>query len=587
MQNNINNTPQQATGYTPYIPPKKEYAPLDKKDFSFIIIYLVAVFLMVMLGLFGGFQLGFTIAYFVLFAVTTVYLWSKGNRPSAFTVLSGALSLVGSVTLSLYSDYFVNFIMLVLIAGLFTIYSMGMTKSFTHSVGSFRMLFDMGWDAVIAPFSNFSNVFGGIKASAGKGKKSFSSFIGIAIAVPFVLIIGALLVSSDAAFEGLVSKTFANIGIYIGQLVIAIIILPYAYSWAFSKRHGSNKIDSSNATKQDKKGVPSSACVSFLSVISILYIVYLFSQLAYFFSAFKGILPDDYEYSASAFARRGFFEMFAICAINVVLISIASAIANKKTIWLKVLSCFISLFSLLLIVTAMQKMKLNVSIYGLSKNRVLVSVFMVMMIVIIALFIMHIFAPKISYMQPAILICSALFIAMSFADIDAQIARYNINAYEAKQIDTLDVENIADLSDSAVPYLVKLIDSKDEQISKDALRICAQLVADNYNDFYSGKNSDFRHFSLSLMRATIALDDANLSKEIASIAKLYKDDDCYYNEDEDCFEYYYDDAEWNRNGIVHYCYNKDTRQYDIIKHYNENGREVTEKTAKVVYSSKD
>jgi hypothetical protein len=90
---------------------------------------------------------------------------------------------------------------------------------------------------------------------------------------------------------------------------------------------------------------PIAGAVSFLTVISLTYLVYLFSQLAYFFSAFNGFLPEGYTRTASAFARRGFFEMFAICAINILIISIISAFSKreggKPSLAVRLLSLFI------------------------------------------------------------------------------------------------------------------------------------------------------------------------------------------------------------------------------------------------------
>lgn len=545
--------------------PPKEYKPFEKRDFVFLGLYLVASFLMVSLGVFGGFHLGFAIAYVFLFVISTLYLIKKDKKPSVFSTICGALSLVGASTFALYTDYFINTIMLILIAGLYAVYCLGLTDNFANKMGSFRMLLDLFYNTFWRPFSSLGDMFGGMKTGAKGNKKSFSGIIGFAIAIPFVLIIGALLVSSDAAFEGLVSKVFANIGIYLLQLALAILVLPYAFSKAYANRN--SLCIKEKGTASAKKGVSVSAPVAFLGAISVLYVVYLFSQLAYFFSAFKGILPEGYEYTASEFARRGFFEMFAICVINVLLIAISTAIANKKSLMLKLLSCFISLFSVLLIITAMQKMKLNVSIYGLSKNRILVTVFMLMMLVVIAFFILHIFAPKISYMQPIILVCSAMFIALSFANIDARIAQYNINAYETGAIESLDVDTIGDLSDSAVPYLVKLTENEDTEISKKALRICSALYSTNYKKHFAGDENSvdlFKKYSVAKSQAITSIEKSNRHDDIAKTSMFYTGDEYdsyyYYNEDEDFFEYYNED-----NSGTEYHYNKRTGLYDIKK----------------------
>ncbi|MBR4241178.1 MAG: DUF4173 domain-containing protein, partial [Eubacterium sp.] len=178
--------------------------------------------------------------------------------------------------------------------------------------------------------------------------------------------------------------------------------------------------------------------------------------------------------------------------INIAVVSAVSILCERKNkkhpAVIKALSTFISLFSVLLIIIAMQKMRLNISIYGLSVNRILVSAFMLMMLFVIAFFIIHIFAPKVKYMQSIIIICAVIFIALTFSDIDRISAEYNINAYNSGKIENLDVEAISDMSDSAVPYLIELTKSKDEKISKKAKEEVAKNIF-YYSDLSLGDDN--------------------------------------------------------------------------------------------------
>lgn len=491
-----------------YAMPKKEYKKLLKSDFIFMIIFFVLSFVFINFSLWE-FNLGFTIFYFLLFIVSTVYLYNKDNKPSVFSLFCGGISLAGGVTFSLYDDQLINFIMLILIGGLFSLYCLGLSHTFHNRQGSFRIIKDMFFDTGIFPFKNLPDVFGSINSSAKLNKKPFGFIVGGIVALPVLLVIVPLLVRSDAAFEGLVDTLLNNIGKYIFQLIFTVFIAPYLISYMLGKKHSFNK--KSVIIKADNNGkISSSGCISFLSVISMTYIIYLISQLAYFFSAFNGILPSDYKYSASVFARRGFFEMFAICVINIIIISFVTMLVkrndNKRiSPVIKALSCFVSLFSVLLIVVAIAKMKLNISIYGLSKNRLLVSVFMIMLIVIITFFIIHIFSPKVNYMQPIIIICSVMFVCLSFADIDGTIARYNVSAYEQGRIKTIDVSYLSDqLSDSAMPYIIELADRWELNYTVERALMNKMLYCDYiYDDGtqYVYEKPDFRNFNLSNDRA--------------------------------------------------------------------------------------
>lgn len=551
--------------------PKPVYKPFAKKDFLFSALYFVASYMLVR-GVCSGFALGFSVSYAILFGISTAYISKRGVRPDAFTLLCGLLSLLGAASFAVYSDCLVNMFMFVLVVGLYTVYTMGLSRSFTHSQGSFKMLIDMAMTVFYNPFAGFKNVAGSIKASSVKSKKTIYGFAGVLFALPVMAVVIALLCHSDAAFEGLVKDIGKNMLKCLIYLVLSLILMPYLFSSSYAKKSKFKDIKGTSSVFKAK--LPESACVSFLGAISAVYVVYLYSQLAYFFSAFKGILPDGYNYTASAFARRGFFEMFVICAINIVLVSAVTAFSRRKTIILKILSCFISLFSVLLIVTAMQKMKLNISIYGLSRNRVLVSVFMLMMLVIIAFYIIHIFAPKVKYMQPIILVCSAMFVALSFADMDARIADYNISAYESGTIDKLDVESIADLSASAIPYLDKLACSDNEEVARQATLELGKKLSYDYADYFTDKESNsfesFWAYNYSRMMAVLTLDDSERSQAIYDVARLFYDDDCYFNEDENYFERYLDNG-----GYEKFYYNPDTGCYDKCIKYDPDGNRVT------------
>ncbi|MBR3737120.1 MAG: DUF4173 domain-containing protein, partial [Eubacterium sp.] len=368
MENNTNNG---GAYFVPQsVPFKKEYSPLSKKENSFIFIVFAGLFVFIDFSLFHGFALGFTISYALIFAVSSAFIYKKEAKNKAFAIICGALSLILSVGNSLFNNNFIKPVSVLIIGFLFAIYCLGISGGISSISGSYKFLIDLFFKTVAAPFENIENVIGGIKAGANKNKGVFGALIGCLCALPVLIVVIPLLVSSDAAFEGLINAVVDNIGIYLIEIAIALVALPFFYSYLFARNRDKN--DNKISKKTENKKLSPSICTSFLCVISLTYTVYLFSQLAYFFSAFKGILPENYVHTASAFARRGFYEMFAICVINIAVVSAVSILCERKNkkhpAVIKALSTFISLFSVLLIIIAMQKMRLNFSIYGLSVN---------------------------------------------------------------------------------------------------------------------------------------------------------------------------------------------------------------------------
>lgn len=593
QDNNLqqNNVRQNQLYYQPYNTVNRKKEPeikLAKRDLIFALIFFAVSFIIVDFVFFHGFNLGFTIAFFVLFTATTVYLFDVNTKVSAFSYICGAMSLAGAVTFSIYNDFLVNSIMLFLVCSLFVIYICSISGCITHNQGSFRMLGDVLKETFVSPFSNGADITGAYGRVMSKNKVSRNVIIGIALSLPVLFIIIPLLAGSDAAFENLVKIVLKNIGKYLLEAILALIVTPLIILYAVSKKCGKNK--KKNEKSKSRGVIQSPVTVSFLSVISATYVIYLFSQLAYFFSAFSGILPKGYSYSASVYARRGFFEMFAICVINMVIIAFANILTKrvkgKIPIAVKAISAFILLFTVLILVTAMAKMKLNIEIFGLSKNRLLVSVFMIMIFVIIVFYIIHIFLPKISYMQPIIVICSAMFIALSFSDIDGGIARYNIDAYMNGKIDSIDVEYINSLSDSSLVYMPDLAESKDHKVARQARMIINENLTENYSEIFNPEkktekityksNHDFRSYNFSKIKGEKALVEYYNSLSDDGREKLsnqYNFDNgvFYYDEERDIYESYSGDY------CTEYAYDekKDdyvfSHRYNIYDGYDESG----------------
>lgn len=583
MENNIPNNIYYQPPMLNSVSQKKQKIVLSKRDLIFSFVFLALSFIIVDFVFFHGFNLGFTIAFMLLFIVFTIYLFNKENKASLFSYICAALSLTGSVTLALYKDILINTIMVFLVCALFSIYVCGVSGAFRHREGSWRALLDTLKSVFVSPFSNASALTGAYGRAMAKNKISKNVIIGIALSLPVLFVVIPLLISSDAAFENLIKLVIKNIGIYLVEIALAVVITPYIIFYTVSKKH--SKKDSGTLKLNCGKGlIQSSVTVSFLSVISVTYIVYLFSQLAYFFSAFSGILPDGYTRTASEYARRGFFEMFAICVINMVIITAANILTKrvrgKIPVSIKAFSTFILLFTFLILITAMQKMKLNIESFGLSKNRLLVSVFMLMIMLIILFYTVHIFLPKVSYMQPIIVICSAMFIALSFVNIDNVIVKYNVNAYNEGRISSIDVDYIKNMSESSLEYAIDLADCDDHKVSKKMRTMIIQKIRDDYGQTFNlddidkydynityKPDADFRSYNYSADKACRFLEayyNHLSSDERKKLITQYRLDngDYYYDEEKDIYEYYGGDS------YSMYSYNEKTDMYELSDSYS-------------------
>lgn len=613
MNNNFNNNqqnfvpPQQTVYNSPQNPmptvapqyvsakPKKVYSPLEKKDKRFLPLFLIPALILADFLATSGFKfnLEFTVFCFVQFIVSAIYLYDKKIKPSAFTICCGTLSLVGSITFTLFSDGLINFFMLVLVGGLYGLFCLGLSGKFTADTGSYRIMLDLIFDTLVRPFKSFSCLIGAVKAGDKKEKKNLSALFGVLLAVPVLLVVVPLLIKSDAAFEGLVKGLSENVISLIIRLVLVVFILPYFVSYAYSKSTADFVKPSHKRIK--RKSVPYSAGISFLCVISIVYAVFIFSQLAYFFSAFSGVLPEGYTLTASAFARRGFFEMFAICCINIAVVSAVLALCKRNEegevpLSIKLLSLFISVFDFVLLISAAAKMVMNVRQYDLSRNRVLVCTFMLMIAVILVFFTVHIFAPKVPYMRSVVIICSVIFIAMSYCDINTRIAEYNVREYKNSGISSqIDIDFLEGLGSGAVESLIMVSNDKNKAYADTATDALILMKRTKFRlDFDENahvKLHDWRSFNLSNYKAMKAIEENcemlkehNYERYLQYLGKnpLYDSNNGYRRYDEDDtygYDYQNEFDAQNSDGYIsedNYAFQSDYDEPSLSNYYDSN-----------------
>lgn len=451
----------------------RKTAVADKKDLIFLLLSFVALFLLIDFGFAGGMRLGFTVAYAVLFLVTTLYLAKKGNF-QPFPVVCGILSLCIVPVFALYCESITLAVAFLAVFFLWAIYAGAFGGVIWHGIGGFRLIYDALRILLVYPFTFLSAPFKGLRLAEKSGKKLSGIgyvLIGLALGIPAMAIILPLMIKSDAAFSLLLEKIFGKIGTLLIHIVLALLLTPLLIALFFALRH---RLPNAPAQGSSVRFIVSPVVCGFFGLLSFFYLLYLFSQLTYFFSAFQRILPEGYSYAD--YARQGFFELCAISIINFVLMFCAFTLVKKEEGAtdipgaVKGFGIFISLFNLVLVGTAVSKMILYIDFYGLTELRVLTTVFMIMMGIAFICLIVRLIVPKFPYMAVSLIVCTLLGAGVLYADVNTTIARYNTDAYLFGDLATVDISTLEDLGAAAVPYLDRLYrDAADGSVRRQAL----------------------------------------------------------------------------------------------------------------------
>jgi hypothetical protein len=204
--------------------------------------------------------------------------------------------------------------------------------------------------------------------------------------------------------------------------------------------------------------LPGALTLGGITPLLLIYVLFFFSQTAYFLSAFRGILPPDLTYAE--YARRGFFELCAISGINLVVIGLLGLFTRRAGAgdrWQKVYGVTLAIFSLALAGIALRKMLMYVQMYGLTPKRLSASWFMLFLLLVFALVIVRALRPGLNLVKWAVTAGGVMLLVFCLVNTDGLVADYNIAGYRDGRLKSLDLDFFWDLGDRATPRLLAVL----------------------------------------------------------------------------------------------------------------------------------
>lgn len=490
---NAGQSPQNGQPANPYVEPQQQYHPPVNpyvntaaksrpvktafrsgrpRDTAAAVLIAVLSFIMIDCILWAdtlGF--GFSVCAVALSATVVWYLRPVWRHTGVYTAACLLLFATGSVSLIFSADTFIKFLTMLCLIILYACFLMDGMQLRKTTPGTFRSVGDFFYTVFGTSFGKIGRGMYGLfhreknpsgKSKAGVGK----ALLGLLIALPVAAILIVLLSSADEAFHGMLEGIdLDSFPEKIASLLWAIPLFILLFCQLFSLQ------DIKRERKQEsEKGFDPIILTFFLLGISVVYVAYLFSQLAYFFSGFSGFLPEEFTYAE--YARRGFFELGVVSFINIVIVILSIALSKKSAgklpVSVKLPSLFLCLFSLVLVGTEIAKMKMYMDSYGLTRLRILTTLFMVFLAVVFLSLIVAVFVRRFPYMKIAVVCGAALVIALNLVSVDRLVAEYNVGAYQSGVLETVDVKTVTQLGDAAVPALIELAQDDDAEVAAEA-----------------------------------------------------------------------------------------------------------------------
>ena len=475
------------------------------REFLFCGMILLLSTLMCNFVFYGGLHLAFGLAAAAMILCSWLYLKTSGRRFGWYekTLLILSLILCGGFGRS--DDGFVKFVMLLF---LFTAVNLALCLG----AGQNRRSPDGAMSLLDAPRAFYrlgmgrlgrsvSGLAAGIRQGGAATRRIGAVGTGLLISLPILAVMIFLLMSADAAFEGLMDllpefelEEYLRSAFY--GLILGIIL--YARGISLVKAEKPDEVQGS------KRGIHALTVNTVLIMVCLVYGAYLFSQLAYISGGLSGILPE--EYTLAEYARRGFFEMAWLCAMNLGLLCLTIRLIREETLprLTKLAGTFLAVITIFLILTASAKMFLYIGSYGLTRMRVLTEVIMLWLALTTILVTIRLFRPGFGYMKSVVLTAMVLGTLVFWVDVNTVVARYNVRAYQSGRLETVDVSHIGTLGTAGIPWLAELAADEDPEVAEAARELLnARLERPGY---YNYEIQDFRSWNFTRARGNEALD---------------------------------------------------------------------------------
>lgn len=291
---------------------------------------------------------------------------------------------------------------------------------------------------------------------SGWSRRAFGLGRGLVLAIPLLLVFGALFMAADAVFAGLV-KDLLDIDLV--KLFTHLFIIGFA-TWIVGGYLRGLLLG--KETPMALNGLPKSLSLGIIEIgtvlglLDLLFLSFVIVQLRYLFGG-AALVHVTAGLTYAQYARRGFFELVTVAALVLPLLLGAHWLLNKAEAQAKRIFRLRAgaqlLLLLVVMVSAVQRMRLYQNEYGLTELRLYTTAFMGWLAVVFLWFAATVLRGyRERFVFGALVAGFLLLAALHVLNPDTLIVRTNVALAQAGR--RFDASYAASLSADAVPALV-------------------------------------------------------------------------------------------------------------------------------------
>lgn len=315
--------------------------------------------------------------------------------------------------------------------------------------------------------------------------------VGLLVAIPAVLIFGALFASADPLFGKVVSSLVGvKLGSILSHLLLTVVLtwLAAGYLWT----HAAPRPLALPSLPAVRLG-PVQVMI-LLGATALVFALFVAVQAGSLFGG-EAFVRNQTGLTYAEYARRGFFQMIFAAGLSLPLVYAAPFAAGptggRSTTALRTLMAAQIGLTALVLASAVWRLGLYVRTYGLTEDRLYGGAVLLWIAVIVVVFVPTVLRSQSAGAVFGAIVAAVVVLAvLNLVNPAALVARYNLSHQERR---AADVKYLARLGADAVPVLVARLD---DVAPEERCELAATLVRR-----YGASPGDWRGWNLARWRA--------------------------------------------------------------------------------------
>jgi len=344
---------------------------------------------------------------------------------------------------------------------------------------------------------------------------------GVLIALPVLLVFGALLSSADPRFERLLGRL---IDIDFGETISHILFVGFIAWWTAGYLRAATVADRplglANVRQAPRLALGITEMATALGLVDALFAVFVAIQLPNLFGGLAHV-QQVAGLTIAEYARGGFFQLVMVAALVLPLLIVSAALVKREgtrdwTVFRALALAMVALVAVM-VASALQRLSLYAAMFGLTEDRVYAAAIVAWLAIVFALLIATVLRRRDAGFAFGALAAGWLVLAaLDFVNPQALIVR--VNADRVVEGAAFDWQYAKKLEADAMPALAAAINRLDAP-GRCAVAATLATVANNRA---SGLAEDWRSWNAARVRAFTAANAAQPGRVLATCPKPVK-----------------------------------------------------------------